>query len=519
MHQKILSFAACREVLEAARRGGKRLVHCHGTFDLLHPGHLKHLEEAKKHGDLLVVTITSAPFVNKGPGRPVFGDEERAYQLAHLALVDYVVVVPHPHAIEAIEQVRPDIYCKGTEYASPQNETDRRIDEDAEAVGRAGGRVVFVGEPLHSSTKLIASHFDALDPEVREYLESIEPGETSDQIDPVLARIASLRVLVLGDLIVDRYTYGHIQGLTAKAKVLSLRRDHEEDHLGGALAVARHLASFHCKSVRYLGLAGTEPWLDHALQQMANEGVSLDLIRSPDYQTVLKQRFVERPGKRKDLVKLFAVNHLADEPPASLREELKERIAREVEESDLVVLCDYGHGFVDPTVQKLVEERARWVALNCQSNSYNYGFNLITKYHRCDLFTMDENELRLATGKRDVSEFSLLSDLTRRLGARQGWLTLGSSGSLVCRAAGPHSCPAMVKSTVDTVGAGDAFFATAALCARVEAPIELTAILANLSGAVAANIVGNKEPIRGDVIVKNARYLLKSARPGDPRRP
>ena len=514
MHdEKILPFASCHATLEGVRRSGRKIVHCHGTFDLLHPGHLKHLEAAKKHGDVLVVTVTSAPFVNKGPGRPVFGDEQRAYQLAHLSIVDYVVVVPHPHAVEAIEKVRPDVYCKGTEYASPQNETDRRIEEDAAAVERFGGRVVFVGEPLHSSTQLIATHLDSLDPEVREYLESTEPRDATDQLDPVLARIASLRVLVLGDLIIDRYTYGHVQGLTAKARVLSLRRDHEEDYLGGALAVARHIASFHCRRVKYLALAGTEPWLDAALQEMQGEGVDVELLRSPDYETILKQRYVERPGKRKDLVKLFAVNHITEEPPQALREKLLSRIAQEVDQFDLVVLCDYGHGYVDPTVQKLIEDRASWLALNCQSNSYNYGFNLITKYRRCDIFTMDETELRLATGKRDVSEFSLLSALTRRLGARQGWLTLGSSGSLVCPAVGEsHSCPAMIKSTVDTVGAGDAFFSTAALCGRVEAPIELTAILSNLSGAVAANIVGNKEPIRSDVIVKNARYLLKSAR-------
>ncbi len=513
MHEKILPFTTCGETLEEARRAGRKIVHCHGTFDLLHPGHLKHLEAAKKHGDVLVVSVTSAPFVNKGPGRPVFGDEQRAYQLAHLSIVDYVVVVPHPHAIEVIEKVRPHVYCKGTEYASPQNETDRRIDEDAATVERVGGRVVFVGEPLHSSTQLIASHLDALDPEVREYLESIEPKDATDQLDPVLARIASLRVLVLGDLIIDRYTYGHVQGLTAKARVLSMRREHEEDYLGGALAIARHIASFHCKRVKYLALAGTEPWLDTALQQMKGEGVDLELLRSPDYQTILKQRYVERPGKRKDLVKLFAVNQITDDPPRVLREQLLARIAAEVEQSDLVVLCDYGHGYVDPAVQKLVEDRASWLALNVQSNSYNYGFNLITRYRRCNLFTMDETELRLAAGKRHVSEFELMTDLTRRLGARHGWLTLGSSGSLVCTATGTtHSCPAMIKSTVDTVGAGDAFFSTAALCGRVEAPVELTAILSNLSGAVAANIVGNKEPIRSDAIVKNARYLLKSAR-------
>ena len=90
--QKLIPFEQCTAHFDALKRSGKRVVLCHGVFDLLHPGHLKHLAAAKDEGDVLVVSITSAPFVNKGPGRPVFDDQQRAYQLAHLSIVDHVVV-------------------------------------------------------------------------------------------------------------------------------------------------------------------------------------------------------------------------------------------------------------------------------------------------------------------------------------------------------------------------------------------------------------------------------------------
>lgn len=508
-HAKILPFEGCESTFARIRGEGRRIVHCHGTFDLLHPGHIKHLAEARRLGDVLVVSITSASFVNKGPGRPAFSDEQRAFQLAHLEMVDYVVVVPRPFAVDVIEKVRPHVYCKGTEYAAPSTETDRRIDQDADAVHRCGGEVVFVGEPLHSSTRLIAEHLNTLDPEVQDYLAAFPLADATARMEDVVKRIRELRVLVVGDLIVDRYVYSHVQGLTSKGRVLSVRPYRTEDHAGGSLAVARHIANFGC-ATRLVALAGEEPVVDDVLGTV-DEPIAFDLLRAPDYQTIVKQRYVERPGKRTDLIKHFAVNHLLDDPPEDLRARLVARLEELLTDVDLVVLCDYGHGLVDPGTQRLLEEASPYLALNCQTNSYNYGFNLITKYRRCDLFSLDEIELHLAFGRRDARHVELLSGLARQLGVQRAFLTLGSSGSVVATRGGEtHACPAMVKTTVDTVGAGDAFLAIAALCSRVDADVALTSVLANLAGALAANIVGNQEPIRSDVVVKNAQYLFKS---------
>lgn len=508
---KILPFDTCGPTFAALRDAGKRIVQCHGTFDLLHPGHIKHLQEAKTHGDVLVVTLTSAPYVNKGPGRPVFSDEQRAYQLAHLEVVDHVVVIPHPYAVEAIEAVKPHVYCKGTEYATPKDETDRRIDDDAAAVARYGGAIQFVGAPLHSSTRLIASHLDTLDPDVRVYLDRFPLADANHHIDQLLTAIRGLKVLVVGDLILDRYSYCVVQGLTSKARVLSVRPVRDEDFLGGSLAIARAVASWGCET-RLIALAGHEPFLDAALEPLGSEPLQLDLVRDPSYPTILKQRYVERPGKRKDLIKHFSVNRLHDKPSNTLHTRLMERLRSALDDCDLVIACDYGHGMVDAEVQALLEERSPYLALNCQTNSYNYGFNLITKYKRCDLFSLDERELCLAYGQRGVSEFELLGRLGDQLSAKLGWLTLGSSGSVVWSKSGEtHSCPAMTKQTVDTVGAGDAFFAAAALCGRAGGDVALSSILSNVSGAIAANVVGNAEPVLQEVVVKNARYLLKGA--------
>jgi cytidyltransferase-like protein len=113
---KIVPFHKLHARVAELRRRGKRIVHCHGTFDLIHPGHLFHFEESKSKGDILVVTVTAGQYVKKGPGRPFFNDRLRAKFLAGLSCVDLVAVVPFPAAKEAIEAVRPDIYCIGMVY-------------------------------------------------------------------------------------------------------------------------------------------------------------------------------------------------------------------------------------------------------------------------------------------------------------------------------------------------------------------------------------------------------------------
>jgi rfaE bifunctional protein nucleotidyltransferase chain/domain len=129
-----------------------RMVHVHGVFDLLHCGHIRHLQEAKKLGGNLVVTVTSDRFVNKGPGRPVFTARERAEMLAALSCVDYVAINDAPNAVEAIEAIKPAIYIKRRVYEDETADISGNMKLEREAVEHNGGRVVYTNTMTHSST-------------------------------------------------------------------------------------------------------------------------------------------------------------------------------------------------------------------------------------------------------------------------------------------------------------------------------------------------------------------------------
>src|SRR5262245_30448859 len=116
---KIVTLEDLAAIVQQMRRGGKTVVQAHGTFAFLHLGHVRHLQAAKQHGDVLVVTLTADRFVNKGPGRPVFGEAARAEMLASLEHVDWVAVNYAMDAVNAITLIRPTVYVKGQDYQEP----------------------------------------------------------------------------------------------------------------------------------------------------------------------------------------------------------------------------------------------------------------------------------------------------------------------------------------------------------------------------------------------------------------
>lgn len=140
---------------DRARAAGRVVVWTNGTFDLLHPGHVSSLQQARGLGDLLVVGVNSDRSVKayKGPTRPVLGEHERAALLAALECVDFVVIFDEDTPAEALARLKPDVHCKGAEYAPPHG---RPVPERAVVEGY-GGRVAYLPlVPGVSTTDVLA---------------------------------------------------------------------------------------------------------------------------------------------------------------------------------------------------------------------------------------------------------------------------------------------------------------------------------------------------------------------------
>lgn len=487
---------------------GKTVALCHGVFDLLHPGHIIHLEQAKGMADVLVVSVTAAQYVRKGPDRPYFDDEMRMRTLAALACVDYVMLSEGYTVDDIVECVEPDFYVKGEEYARAEDDITGKITEEMALVEKHGGKVVFTGGQVFSSTKLINQTMPVLSSDVKEYMEGFHTRYSMRDIRDYVDRMQNVKTLVIGDVIIDEYIYCITQGLMSKDMGYSTRYQRTEQYLGGSLAVARHIASF-CSDVTLMSVVGLEENIHSRLLNDLGDKMRLDLIYSTAFPTIVKSRYVSENEKRDELGKIFAINNL----PMPMKiddmamDRFKQHLWEKIKDYDVVILCDFGHGLIDADVMEILQENAKFLAVNCQTNSSNLGKNLITKYCRADVFTLDQRELDLAFSNYHRGEEEALLDLEKHFGS-SGWLTTGSRGAVLIEDGVAKSCPAFTLKVKDTIGAGDAFYALASMTAAVGAPMEVGTFMGNIGGALAANIVGNKEAVEKVNVMKYASTLL-----------
>jgi cytidyltransferase-like protein len=456
-----------------------KTVLAHGTFDLLHLGHVRHLQEARKQGDRLVVSVTPDEHVRKGVGRPRFSAQERVEALKALSCVDDAFVAGGPDATAAIERIKPAVYVKGIDYADAVAQaSDPALERELTVLQANGGRFhVTTTEKWSSSRLLNAAKFSD---EVVAYLESARERGFLDKIRDAFVAADELSIAFVGETIIDEYIYVNALGSPSKEFVLACTEIDEEQFEGGILAAALH-----------------GEW-----------GGAVITAGSQ----IVKTRFVDADFKRK----LFEVY-------SSPRVELSEECAAEfravlsgaVKESDIVIVMDFGHGLMTPAARSIVES-AKFLAVNAQTNAGNRGFNPVTKY-RPHLACVDVPEARLATGMQDEP----VKEVYDRL------LMFGAYGSLNFRAKidprvnprvivthGRNGCyvpqhiPAFSVESVDTMGAGDAFLAVTAPLVATGLDLEMAAFAGNVAGAIKVSIMGHRRHVTRDELMQNIEALL-----------
>jgi rfaE bifunctional protein nucleotidyltransferase chain/domain len=156
---KILELEKLAQKIHTLKSEGKKIVHCHGCFDLMHPGHIKYFQAAKRMGDILIVTVTPDVYVDKGPGRPVFKEALRAESIAALECVDYVAINKWQTAEETLKLLRPHIYVKGQEFEKLEDKTGK-IQKEYQVIQEIGAKMKFTQEIVFSSSELLNKHYN-----------------------------------------------------------------------------------------------------------------------------------------------------------------------------------------------------------------------------------------------------------------------------------------------------------------------------------------------------------------------
>jgi rfaE bifunctional protein nucleotidyltransferase chain/domain len=505
-HRKIVSLDELAALLNRHRAQKKRIVHCHGVFDLLHVGHVRHFEQARALGDVLVVTLTPDQFVNKGVGRPAFGQALRAEFIAALECVDYVAINQWPTAVETVRMLRPHVFAKGSEFRG-LNDTIGHVSKEAEAVRAAGGEIAFTDDLTFSSSALINQYFSQLPDHARQYVDGFVRRYSAEDVLRPLRAARNLRVLVVGETIIDEYAYCEAMGKSGKEPVLATRYLDVERYAGGAVACANHLAGF-CREVDVLTFLGEGRDEESFVRSACKANVTLRSVIKPDSPTIVKKRYVEKYLGQK----LFEVYSMNDSPMDGQAEaEFLRALDDDLPGYDLVVVADYGHGLLSPGAIDRLSRAAPMLCVNTQSNAGNHGFNMISKYPRADYVCLAQREFALETRNGRLSPEEMLRHVADQLRCPRVMMTQGKYGATFHTAPNQFDqVPAFATQVVDRVGAGDAVLALTSLCVAADAPAEIVAFVGNVVGAEAVTIMGNQRAIERIPLYRHVECLLKT---------
>jgi rfaE bifunctional protein kinase chain/domain len=503
--QKIKELEELAGLLNEVRATGRRIVHCHGVFDLLHIGHIRHFEAAKQHGDVLVVTLTPDKYVNKGPHRPAFPQDLRAEMIASLGCVDYVAINTWPMGVETIKLLRPHVFAKGHEFRDGQDVTGA-IPQEAEAIRSIGGQFVFTEDITFSSSSLINRHLSVLPKDTSTFLSEFAARHSADDLIRYLDGARSLNVLLLGETIIDEYNYCETLGKSGKEPILAVRFCSSEKFAGGILAVGNHVASF-CDRVSLLSFLGREDSHEAFIREKLDPRVHANFFYMAKAPTIVKRRFIENYPFQK-MFEVYQMNE--DENEAANEERLCRTLEEVLPRYNLVIVTDYGHGMFTPRVIDLLGREARCLAVNTQANAGNHGFNTVSKYPRANYVCVSEGEIRLEARSRREDLHRIIEQVAEKLQCQYVMVTRGQQGMLCySKEDGFVHAPALASHFADRVGAGDAVFAITSLCMAQDAPAEIMAVIGNTVGAMSVGTVGNRTPIDRTALTRSIISFLK----------
>jgi cytidyltransferase-like protein len=502
--EKIKSIEELAAAAASLRAAGKRIVQCHGIFDLLHIGTIRYLEQAKRLGDVLLVTLTPDEHAARWPARVLFAQSLRAEAIAAVTHVDYVAVNPWPLAGEAIRLLRPDVYVPCDDESAAEDESAGRRAMEAAAVREVGGALAALDNTALKPAGLVRRRSPAFPAEAGPFLASFSSRYSCAQVLGFLEKARSLRVLFVGEAIIDEYQYCETIGKSGKEPVLAARYISAEQFAGGILATANQAAAFsdHVGMVTVLGSQDShEPFIREKLDPK----IEAHFLCAPGARTIVKRRLVEVYPFQK----LFEIYVMDPGVSETVSQDLCARLKAVLPKYDAVVVTDYGHGMLTPEVIDLLCRDGPFLAVNTQTNAANQGFNTVSKYRRADCICLSEKELRLEARNPRKDLTLMMAETAEKLSCKRMVITRGRDGGLCYHAGeGFFAVPAFTNRIVDRIGAGDALLAVSALCAARGAPMEVVGFVGNAVGAEAVETVGNRNVVTRDVLRKRIESLL-----------
>ena len=474
----------------------KRTAFISGNFNVVHPGHLRLFRYAREKADRLVIGV----FSDALGGDQIFIPEAlRMDALRSNVLVDEVLLIDKCLE-QTLTQVKPDVVIKGHEYEGKENPERQMLE-------KLGGELIFnSGESAFSSIDLIQREFrgssDARVQIPSEYL-ARRGISSSDLVDRV-QRLRGVRLLVVGDLIIDEYVTCEPVGISREEPTVVVTPIDTTRFVGGAGIVAAHAASLGA-DVTFISLAGEDHLADFARQSLVDLGVNAKLVSSDELKTIVKTRYRSQ-GKNLLRVNSAVSVDARDEDFAGLSAEFRSAVSG----VDAVVFSDFDMGCLTAdVVGELFASMADKRPFLAADSQARLGLGSLRKFAGVDLVTPTEMEARTAVRDETSGLAALAHRLRLDLNVPNVLLTLGKEGVLISGDQAKLSgqwptdlLPALNPSPVDVAGAGDCMLVVTTMALATGASIWEASLLGSVAAAVQVGRVGNLPISTSEIIAR-----------------
>ena len=460
-----------------------------GSFNVLHPGHLRLLRFAKECGDHLTVAVQS----DRLAGEAAHVHEQlRLESLQSVAWVNEAFIFDEPLP-EVILRLRPDVVVKGKEH-------ETRFNPEGAVLEQYGGSLMFSsGETIFSSLELIRKEFQVLDFDSiklpHDYLK--RHNIKLVHLIELLQKFPELKICVIGDLIIDEYITCEPLGMSQEDPTIVVTPLDSTRFLGGAGIVAAHAAGLGA-TVHFFSVTGNDASRDYALTALTDAGVNnVELLIDDSRPTTLKQRYRSK-GKS-----LLRVSHLHQGAISiALQAELLKALEYSLSDADLLVFSDFNYGCLpQPLVDQIVDIAIKFGVLTAADSQSSSQVGNISRFKNMNLITPTELEARISTRNREDGLVVMVEQLRQEAGAHNVLLKLGEEGLLI-HAANIHNdnwvtdrVDALNFAAKDVAGAGDSLLITSAMTLACGGNIWEAACLGSIAAAVQVGRVGNT-PLR-----------------------
>ncbi len=488
------------------RPRSKKVIMCHGTFDVVHPGHIRHLLYAKTKAPILVASLTCDEHIKKGNMRPYVPEALRATNLAALEMVDYVVIDRDSTPIENLKIIKPDFFAKGYEYTA--GSVHPKTQEEIDVINSFGGEILFTpGDIVYSSSALIELAPPTIAVEKLMVLMNAENVTFADLRNTVES-IRGISVHVVGDTIVDSYTYCSMAGGMTKTPTMSVRLEQRLDYVGGAGVVAKHLRAAGAQ-VTFSTVLGNDAFKDFVLDDLQSQGISCLPIIDDTRPTTNKNAIIVQ-GYR--MLKVDTLDN------RSVSERILDKLKEQITSTSVqaVAFCDFRHGiFNRETVPHLVGVIPKSAYKVADSQVASRWGNII-EFQNFDLITPNEREARFALGDQDSVIRPLAKELHKQTNCKTLMLKCGERGLMTYRSHTREDYRAffVVESfadkVTDAVGAGDALLSYATLAMVATGNDVIASILGSIAAGIECEHDGNI-PVTTNLILKKIDKLEKQA--------